>query len=61
MGAALFIMMTVVDTSGSMDGPPLAAVKEGLKIATSTINAGNSVGLVTFGDRAVCPGAFSDL
>ena len=52
-GGRTVYMMTVVDTSGSMDGPPIEAVKEGLKIATSTINAGNQVGLVTFGDRAV--------
>jgi Ca-activated chloride channel family protein len=52
-GGRTVYLMTVVDTSGSMDGEPLAAVKEGLKIASSTINAGNYVGLVTFGDRAV--------
>lgn len=51
-GGRTVYMMTVVDTSGSMDGEPLAAVKEGLKIATATINTGNQVGLVTFGDRA---------
>ena len=52
-GGRTVYLMTVVDTSGSMDGEPLAAGKEGLKIASSTINAGNYVGLVTFGDRAV--------
>ncbi len=52
-GGRTVYLMTVVDTSGSMDGEPLTAVKEGLKIASSTINAGNYVGLVTFGDRAV--------
>ena len=45
--------MAVVDTSGSMEGPPLNAVKEGLQVASSVINAGNQVGLITFGDRAV--------
>jgi Ca-activated chloride channel family protein len=52
-GGRTVYLMTVVDTSGSMDGEPLTAVKEGLKIASSTINAGNFVGLVTFGDNAV--------
>ncbi|NJN20605.1 MAG: VWA domain-containing protein [Leptolyngbya sp. RL_3_1] len=52
-GGRTVYLMTVVDTSGSMDGEPLAAVKEGLKIASSNINAGNYVGLVTFGDNAV--------
>ena len=51
-GGRTVYMMTVVDTSGSMEGAPLQAVKEGLKIATSTINAGNQIGLVTFGDRS---------
>ncbi|WP_225886586.1 vWA domain-containing protein [Leptolyngbya sp. PCC 6406] len=46
-------LMAVVDTSGSMDGEPMAAVKEGLKIASSTINAGNQVGLITFADNTV--------
>jgi len=46
-------MMTVIDTSGSMDGEPLRQVKEGLKIASAVINPGNYVGLVTFGDRPV--------
>ena len=52
-GGRTVYLMTVVDTSGSMDGEPLVAVKEGLKIASSTINAGNYVGLVTFDDNAV--------
>ncbi|MEB3337855.1 MAG: vWA domain-containing protein [Leptolyngbyaceae bacterium] len=44
-------MMIVVDTSGSMDGDRINAVKAGLRIATGEINAGNQVGLVTFSDR----------
>ena len=50
-GGRTVYLMTVVDTSGSMDGQPLDAVKEGLRVASSVINAGNEVGLVTFGDR----------
>ncbi len=46
-------LMTVVDTSGSMDGEPLKAVQEGLKAATTQINSGNQVGLVTFSDQVV--------
>jgi Ca-activated chloride channel family protein len=46
-------MSLVIDTSGSMEGEPLAAVQAGLKIATQYINPGNQVGLVTFADRPV--------
>lgn len=52
-GGRTVYLMTVVDTSGSMEGEPLGAVKEGLAVASSAINAGNEVGLITFGDRAV--------
>jgi len=52
-GGRTVYLMAVVDTSGSMEGPPLNAVKEGLQVASSVINAGNQVGLITFGDRAV--------
>lgn len=41
-------MMIVIDVSGSMDGLPLAAVQEGLRIASKEINAGNHVGLIAF-------------
>jgi Ca-activated chloride channel family protein len=34
-----------------MDGDRLKAVKQGLQTASSEINAGNYVGLITFGDR----------
>ena len=46
-------LMTVIDTSGSMEGEPLKAVKEGLRVASSQINAGNYVGLVTYGDQPI--------
>ncbi|WP_204138497.1 VWA domain-containing protein [Halomicronema sp. CCY15110] len=52
-GGRTVYLMTVVDTSGSMEGEPLSAVQEGLQVASSVINAGNQVGLITFGDRAV--------
>jgi Ca-activated chloride channel family protein len=52
-GGRTVYLMAVVDTSGSMEGEPLAAVKEGLAVASSVINAGNQVGLITFGDRVV--------
>ena len=46
-------LMTVIDTSGSMEGAPLNAVRQGLKIASKEINPGNYVGLITYGDRPV--------
>ncbi len=46
-------MMLVIDTSGSMEGERLEGVKKGLRLASRAINAGNQVGLVTFGDRPV--------
>ena len=50
-GGRTVYMMLVVNTSGSMVGEPIAAVKDGLQIASSYINPGNYVGMVTFGDR----------
>lgn len=50
-GGRTVYLMAVVDTSGSMDGDPLRAVQEGLKVASANINAGNQIGLVTFGDN----------
>ncbi len=44
-------LMTVIDTSGSMEGNPLAKVKEGLRIASQEINPGNYVGLISYSDR----------
>ncbi len=52
-GGRTVYLMVVVDTSGSMFGEPMEAMREGLRIATTSINGGNQVGLVTFSDRAV--------
>lgn len=41
-------MMIVIDVSGSMEGLPLQAVQEGLRIASQEINPGNQVGLIAF-------------
>jgi Ca-activated chloride channel family protein len=49
-GDAVYLMV-VIDSSGSMEGQPMQAVKDGLRIASTEINAGNSVGMVTFSDR----------
>lgn len=49
-GGRTVYMMVVIDNSGSMEGDRLNAVKEGLRVATKQINAGNQVGLITFGD-----------
>lgn len=46
-------MELVIDTSGSMEGEPLKAVQDGLKVAAGQINAGNYVGMVTFADQPV--------
>ncbi|MEM9162663.1 MAG: VWA domain-containing protein [Cyanobacteria bacterium P01_F01_bin.4] len=46
-------MTMVIDTSGSMEGEPLSALKEGLRIAAQQINPGNHIGLVTFDDKPV--------
>lgn len=43
-------LMVVIDTSGSMKGDRIAAVKDGLRLASKQINAGNKVGLITFSD-----------
>ncbi|NES88798.1 MULTISPECIES: VWA domain-containing protein [Okeania] len=44
-------LMTVIDTSGSMEGQPLAKVKEGLRIASQEINPGNYLGLISYNER----------
>ncbi len=44
-------LMTVIDTSGSMEGKPLAEVKEGLRVASQEINPGNYLGLISYSDR----------
>jgi Ca-activated chloride channel homolog len=57
-------LMLVIDTSGSMKGDRIAAVKDGLRLASKQINTGNKVGLVTFSDvvRYLVPfGSFDKL
>ena len=44
-------LMAVIDTSGSMEGEPLNAVKAGLQIASQEINPGNYFGLITFDEN----------
>ncbi|MGK7891981.1 MAG: VWA domain-containing protein [Leptolyngbyaceae cyanobacterium] len=51
-GGRTVYMSLVIDTSGSMDGPPLEAVQTGLRIAAQHINPGNYISLVTFDDQA---------
>ncbi len=51
-GRTVYLEM-VIDTSGSMEGEPLQAVQDGLRIASQQINLGNQVGLVTFSDQPV--------
>ena len=46
-------MAIVVDTSGSMDGEPLRAVQDGLRIASQYINPQNQISLTTFNDQPV--------
>jgi len=51
-GGRTVYMELVVDTSGSMeDDNRLPALKEALRLASSQINPGNHVGLVTFSDQ----------
>jgi len=52
-GGRTVYMALVIDTSGSMEGEPLAAVQAGLQVAASQINPGNFVSIVTFDDRPV--------
>ena len=51
-GQTVYLEM-VIDTSGSMQGEPLAAVQAGLRIASQQINRSNQLGLVTFADRPI--------
>ncbi|MDJ0649564.1 MAG: VWA domain-containing protein [Xenococcaceae cyanobacterium MO_188.B19] len=44
-------LMAVIDTSGSMEGKPLAQVKEGLRVASQEINPGNYLGLISYSDQ----------
>ncbi len=51
-GGRTVYLSLVIDTSGSMEGPRIQAVKSSLQIAAQSINPGNYVGLTTFSDRA---------
>ncbi|MFZ9738057.1 MAG: VWA domain-containing protein [Prochlorotrichaceae cyanobacterium] len=46
-------MAVVVDTSGSMEGEPLRALQDGLRIASQYINPSNQISLITFSDHPV--------
>ncbi|MEO0852709.1 MAG: vWA domain-containing protein, partial [Cyanobacteria bacterium J06648_11] len=50
-GGRTVYLMVVIDSSGSMEGEPIQAVKAGLKVASTEINAGNYVGMVAFNTR----------
>lgn len=50
-GGRTVYLMTVIDTSGSMEGDRIKAVQTSLRIAAQQINAGNYFGLMTFSDR----------
>ncbi|MBU7581896.1 MAG: VWA domain-containing protein [Nostoc sp. TH1S01] len=50
-GGRIVNLMMVIDTSGSMEGDRLKAVKNSLAIAAQSINPGNYVGLISFSDR----------
>ena len=50
-GGRTVYLMVVIDSSGSMEGEPMRAVKEGLAIASTEINAGNYIGMISFDDR----------
>ncbi len=50
-GGRSVYMMVVVDTSGSMEGERLNALKQSLQRALQEINLGNYVGLLSFSDR----------
>ena len=51
-GGRTVYLQLVIDTSGSMnDGQRLGQVKKAIRAASTAINTGNQVGLITFGDR----------
>ena len=61
-GGRTVYMELVVDTSGSMEQDNrLPALKEALKLASSQINPGNQVGLVTFNQSADSSDVFGPL
>ncbi|MFQ4137429.1 VWA domain-containing protein [Nodosilinea sp. PGN35] len=49
-GGRTVYMALVIDTSGSMEGERIQALKDGLRVAAGQINAGNYVSIVTFAD-----------
>ncbi|TVQ07307.1 MAG: VWA domain-containing protein [Leptolyngbya sp. DLM2.Bin27] len=52
-GGRTVYMALVIDTSGSMEGQRMQALKDGLRVAAGQINSGNYVSIVTFADRPV--------
>jgi Ca-activated chloride channel family protein len=53
-GGRTVYLQLVLDTSGSMNQEQrLNQMKKAIRVASSAINAGNQVGLITFGDRPV--------
>jgi Ca-activated chloride channel family protein len=52
-GGRTVYMALVIDTSGSMEGDRIQALKDGLRVAAGQINAGNYVSIVTFADTPV--------
>ncbi|PZV14224.1 MAG: hypothetical protein DCF21_13130 [Leptolyngbya sp.] len=52
-GGRTVYMSLVIDTSGSMEGQRMQALKDGLRVAAGQINSGNYVGIVTFADGPV--------
>ncbi|MBD2234390.1 VWA domain-containing protein [Phormidium tenue] len=49
-GGRTVYMALVIDTSGSMEGERIQALKDSLRIAAGQINSGNYVSVVTFAD-----------
>ncbi|WOD39015.1 VWA domain-containing protein [Nodosilinea sp. E11] len=52
-GGRTVYMSLVIDTSGSMEGQRMQALKDGLRVAAGQINSGNYVSIVTFADKPV--------
>ncbi len=52
-GGRTVYMSLVIDTSGSMEGQRMQALKDGLRVAAGQINSGNYVSIVTFADGPV--------
>ncbi|MBE9141428.1 VWA domain-containing protein [Nodosilinea sp. LEGE 07088] len=63
-GGRTVYMSLVIDTSGSMEGERLQALKDGLRVAAGQINSGNYVSIVSFADtptRRLTLAPFDDL